>query len=165
MFKRLLLRSIGQPEPGAEPSPQAMNSAGEGRIQRKFTLNARAMSDQPSLFDHEATLPDGFRYHPDHLDEEEERALVAEIARLPFKAFEFHGFLGKRRVVSFGWRYDFGKASCARRRPFRNSSSRSATGPPDSPASKRMRSSTFWSRNTSPAHRSAGTRTGHSSPT
>src|SRR5262249_39728950 len=26
------------------------------------------------------------------------------------KEFEFHGFLGKRRVVSFGWRYDFGQA-------------------------------------------------------
>src|SRR5215207_2906166 len=28
-------------------------------------------------------------------------------AELPFRAFEFQGFLGKRRVVSFGWRYDF----------------------------------------------------------
>ena len=66
------------------------------------------MADQPSLFDLEPSgLPDGFRYRPDLLDEEEERALVAEIARLPFKAFEFHGFAGKRRVVSFGWRYDF----------------------------------------------------------
>jgi len=26
---------------------------------------------------------------------------------LPFKEFEFHGFKGKRRVVWFGWRYDF----------------------------------------------------------
>jgi alkylated DNA repair dioxygenase AlkB len=26
---------------------------------------------------------------------------------LPFKEFQFHGFEGKRRVVSFGWRYDF----------------------------------------------------------
>ena len=26
---------------------------------------------------------------------------------LEFKPFEFHGFLGKRRIVSFGWRYDF----------------------------------------------------------
>ncbi|HVF39868.1 MAG TPA: alpha-ketoglutarate-dependent dioxygenase AlkB [Gemmatimonadaceae bacterium] len=27
---------------------------------------------------------------------------------LPFKDFEFHGFTGKRRTVSFGWHYDFG---------------------------------------------------------
>jgi alkylated DNA repair dioxygenase AlkB len=29
------------------------------------------------------------------------------LQRLPFREFEFHGFLGKRRVLSFGWRYDF----------------------------------------------------------
>ena len=27
---------------------------------------------------------------------------------LPFKPFEFHGYLGKRRIVSFGWSYDYG---------------------------------------------------------
>ena len=32
---------------------------------------------------------------------------MADIQRLPFKEFQFHGFEGKRRVVSFGWRYDF----------------------------------------------------------
>jgi hypothetical protein len=29
---------------------------------------------------------------------------VQYIEKLPF---EFHGFTGKRRIVSFGWRYDF----------------------------------------------------------
>jgi alkylated DNA repair dioxygenase AlkB len=73
------------------------------------------VTDQLSLFDLKPGLPDGFRYRPDLIDEEEERSLVAEIERLPFKAFEFHGFEGKRRVVSFGWRYDFneGKLSQA----------------------------------------------------
>jgi alkylated DNA repair dioxygenase AlkB len=68
------------------------------------------MSDQRTLLDPKSAVPDGFRYHADLLDEEEERALVGEIARLPFRAFEFHGFEGKRRVVSFGWRYDFNEA-------------------------------------------------------
>ncbi len=68
------------------------------------------MAAQLSLFEPKPGLPDGFRYHPDLLDEEQERALVAEIERLPFKAFEFHGFSGKRRIVSFGWRYDFNEA-------------------------------------------------------
>ena len=67
------------------------------------------MADQPGLFDLKPSLLDGFRYRPELLDEGEERALVAEIARLPFKPFEFHGFLGNRRVVSFGWKYDFGE--------------------------------------------------------
>jgi alkylated DNA repair dioxygenase AlkB len=38
----------------------------------------------------------------------EEESLVEHFAELPFKPFEFHGFLGKRRVVSFGWRYEYG---------------------------------------------------------
>jgi alkylated DNA repair dioxygenase AlkB len=37
----------------------------------------------------------------------EECDLVGHIAGLPFKPFEFHGYFGKRRVVSFGWRYAF----------------------------------------------------------
>jgi alkylated DNA repair dioxygenase AlkB len=32
---------------------------------------------------------------------------VERLAALPLRAFEFRGFLGKRRVVSFGWQYDF----------------------------------------------------------
>jgi alkylated DNA repair dioxygenase AlkB len=51
---------------------------------------------------------EGFCYQPDLLSHTLERALVAGIADLEFKEFEFHGFLGKRRVVSFGARYDFG---------------------------------------------------------
>jgi len=47
------------------------------------------VADQLSLFEINPGLPDGFRYRPDVLDEGEERALAAEIERLPFKAFEF----------------------------------------------------------------------------
>jgi alkylated DNA repair dioxygenase AlkB len=52
-------------------------------------------------------MPDGFRYAPDVIDSAEEARLVAAFADLPFREFEFHGFHGKRRVVSFGHRYDF----------------------------------------------------------
>nr|WP_113891272.1 alpha-ketoglutarate-dependent dioxygenase AlkB [Roseiarcus fermentans] len=72
---------------------------------------------QPSLFAPGPGLPEGFRYAPDLLDPGEERSLVAEIARLPFQAFQFHGFEGKRRVVSFGWRTDFDDASLNRGEP------------------------------------------------
>lgn len=61
---------------------------------------------QPSLFPPRG-LPEGFQYKVDLLSPEQERALVEEFARLPFRDFEFRGFLGKRRTVSFGWRYDF----------------------------------------------------------
>ena len=35
------------------------------------------------------------------------RELAAWLATLPFEAFQFRGYEGKRRVVSFGWQYDF----------------------------------------------------------
>jgi alkylated DNA repair dioxygenase AlkB len=53
------------------------------------------------------SMPAGFRYAADLIDAAEEARLVGAFAGLPFKEFEFHGFLGKRRVVSFGFRYDF----------------------------------------------------------
>ena len=62
---------------------------------------------QKDLFDTASELPAGMRYAPDVLTPHEGQALLEEIPALPFKEFEFHGFLGKRRTVSFGWRYDF----------------------------------------------------------
>ena len=63
--------------------------------------------DQPDLFADEPPLPEGFIYRPNFISAEEERELVGQIEKLPFEGFQFHGFVGKRRVVSFGWRYDF----------------------------------------------------------
>ena len=63
---------------------------------------------QKSLFEARApALPEGFTYRPEFLSEAEERNLLEGVRTLPFREFEFHGFLGKRRIVSFGWRYDF----------------------------------------------------------
>jgi alkylated DNA repair dioxygenase AlkB len=53
------------------------------------------------------SLPKGFRYQPEFLSRREKRSLLQFIEKLPFREFEFHGFTGKRRIVSFGWRYDF----------------------------------------------------------
>jgi alkylated DNA repair dioxygenase AlkB len=52
-------------------------------------------------------LPEGFRYQDEVLSPDQESTLVEKFAPLPFKEFEFRGFLGKRRTVSYGWRYDF----------------------------------------------------------
>jgi alkylated DNA repair dioxygenase AlkB len=66
--------------------------------------NARRQAD---LFSGEQAMPEGFVYREEILSAEEERHFVERFALLPFAAFEFHGFLGRRRVVSFGWRYDY----------------------------------------------------------
>jgi len=59
-------------------------------------------------------MPDGFRHAPDLITPDEEAALAARFADLPFREFEFHGFLGKRRIVSYGWKYDYGARQAQR---------------------------------------------------
>jgi alkylated DNA repair dioxygenase AlkB len=58
-----------------------------------------------------SALPPGFRYEPGFLAESEQQVLVDWISTLPLTPFEFRGFQGKRRVASFGWRYDYHRAS------------------------------------------------------
>ena len=53
--------------------------------------------------------PEEFRYQAEILPPEEEQDLVAHIRELPLKEFEFHGYVGKRRTISYGWHYDFGQ--------------------------------------------------------
>jgi alkylated DNA repair dioxygenase AlkB len=60
----------------------------------------------PDLFG-SSDVPDGFRLASELIAENHEAELLAEMQSLAFKEFEFHGFLGKRRVIFFGWRYDF----------------------------------------------------------
>jgi len=55
----------------------------------------------------ENNLPEGMKYQANFLAAEEERTLLLDVENLPFKEFEFHGFTGKRKTVSYGWRYNF----------------------------------------------------------
>ena len=68
------------------------------------------MTEQFALFGGEPAgpaLPEGFRYQSEVISRDAERAVVEQVRALPLREFEFHGYTGKRRVVSFGWRYDF----------------------------------------------------------
>ena len=67
------------------------------------------MEDQFGLFGAPPAraYPAGFKYTPDLISADEERALLVHIRELSFREFEFHGYLGKRRIVSYGWRYDY----------------------------------------------------------
>jgi alkylated DNA repair dioxygenase AlkB len=71
---------------------------------------------QPGLFDlkPQPKLPPGFAYRPEFLSAREETDLAAWLATLPFEAFQFRGYEGKRRVVSFGWKYDFARSHLIR---------------------------------------------------
>ncbi len=74
-------------------------------------------SPQTDLFAAPTGLPKGFRYQPDVLSVEEEEALERELGALPFKPFDFQGFLANRRVVSFGYRYDYGSRAVVEAAP------------------------------------------------
>src|SRR3954447_17057794 len=54
-----------------------------------------------------SNLLEGLRYQADFITPADEESLVERVRELPFREFEFHGYFGKRRVVSFGWRYEF----------------------------------------------------------
>jgi alkylated DNA repair dioxygenase AlkB len=62
---------------------------------------------QLSLFGTGPALPEGFAYQPDLVSREDEQSLLQQVSELPFREFEFQGFIGKRRTVSYGWHYDF----------------------------------------------------------
>jgi hypothetical protein len=65
------------------------------------------MSNQLRLFADETAQPAGFSFEPGFVSAEEERTLVDCIGELPLAPFQFGAFEGKRRVASFGWRYDY----------------------------------------------------------
>jgi hypothetical protein len=62
-------------------------------------------------------LPEGLLYAPEFLLTDEEQLLAERLAELPFAPFEFHGFVGNRRVLSFGWRYAFDGSGLGRTDP------------------------------------------------
>lgn len=65
------------------------------------------MAAQLALFPADAQAPQGLRYQPNFIPAEIERDLIAHIRELPLAPFQFGAFEGKRRVASFGWRYDY----------------------------------------------------------
>ena len=75
----------------------------------KFALH---LVQTNTLFDNsrpEAALNalEGLQYQPEFIDSVYETELLGWVPALPFREFEFHGYLGKRKIVSFGWRYEY----------------------------------------------------------
>ncbi len=65
------------------------------------------MPDQFALFADAPVLPEGLRYAADFIPEAVERDLIDHVAALPLQPFQFGQYEGKRRIASFGWRYDY----------------------------------------------------------
>lgn len=64
------------------------------------------MTDQFDLFK-QAAEPAGFALEPEFVTASEEAAMIEHLGKLPLAPFQFGAFEGKRRVASFGWRYDY----------------------------------------------------------
>ncbi|HWV55456.1 alpha-ketoglutarate-dependent dioxygenase AlkB [Pseudorhodoplanes sp.] len=67
------------------------------------------MSDQLNLFADAPAGPKGLRYQPEFVSRDQERILIDRLRDLPLTPFQFGAFEGKRRVASFGWRYDYSR--------------------------------------------------------
>jgi alkylated DNA repair dioxygenase AlkB len=65
------------------------------------------LPEQLALFAGKSLAPEGLRYAADFITPEIERELIAHIAALPLQPFQFGQYEGKRRVASFGFRYDY----------------------------------------------------------
>jgi alkylated DNA repair dioxygenase AlkB len=63
-------------------------------------------SGQLSLLEPLPSLPEGLEYRAELVLPDEEAELLKHFSELDFREYEFHGYFGKRRVVSFGLRYD-----------------------------------------------------------
>jgi alkylated DNA repair dioxygenase AlkB len=68
-------------------------------------------SGQLSLLEPLPLLPEGFAYRAELVSPEEEAELLEYFRELNFREYEFHGYLGKRRVVSFGLHYDINEST------------------------------------------------------
>jgi alkylated DNA repair dioxygenase AlkB len=63
---------------------------------------------QLALFDMPAApMPPGWRYAPDFLSADEEAALIGLMADLPLAAARYKSYTARRRVASYGGRFDY----------------------------------------------------------
>jgi alkylated DNA repair dioxygenase AlkB len=62
---------------------------------------------QPTLFESLPGEPEGLRYTADFVSPAVGQKLISEIRTLALKPFQLGQFEGKRRVASFGFRYDY----------------------------------------------------------
>jgi alkylated DNA repair dioxygenase AlkB len=70
-----------------------------------------------ALFDKVRPEPEGLRYAADFVSPATEQELILGIQTLPLQPFQFGEFEGKRRVASFGFRYDYALRQLKRAEP------------------------------------------------
>jgi alkylated DNA repair dioxygenase AlkB len=85
---------------------------GQKRVAKPSKVCARkrpevAVTSQLSLLPEASLSPAGLQYQPDFISEQDQHSIVRHLQSLTLQPFLFGAFEGKRRVASFGWRYDY----------------------------------------------------------
>ncbi len=75
------------------------------------------MNPQLDLFSQADAFPQGLGYAEAFVSPTLERELIGHVSALPLQPFQFGAFEGKRRVASFGFRYDYTSQSLQQAEP------------------------------------------------
>jgi alkylated DNA repair dioxygenase AlkB len=65
------------------------------------------LAEQLALFADPSRAPEGLRYAAEFIAPATEQDLIGRVAALPLQPFQFGQYEGKRRVASFGFRYNY----------------------------------------------------------
>jgi alkylated DNA repair dioxygenase AlkB len=65
------------------------------------------LAEQLPLFAVQSSAPEGLRYAAEFVSPAMEQDLIEQVAALPLQPFQFGQYEGKRRVASFGFRFDY----------------------------------------------------------
>ena len=84
---------------------------------KKPSSGIAGVSDQLALFETLSAAPEGLRYAAEFVSPAIEEKLISGIRTLPLRPFQFGQFEGKRRVASFGFRYDYALRELQRTEP------------------------------------------------
>jgi alkylated DNA repair dioxygenase AlkB len=65
------------------------------------------VTEQLALFSQATGSPEGLQYVAEFISAAVENELIGHLSALPLQPFQFGAYEGKRRVASFGFRYDY----------------------------------------------------------
>ncbi|HTV32492.1 MAG TPA: hypothetical protein VME69_05235, partial [Methylocella sp.] len=95
------MKSLSREEPQDDADLLKLPIYGQMNAPSRRRIRPSSPAAQTDLFAASPRMPEGFRYRAEILSAEEEETLGRELEQLPFKPFDFQGFLANRRVVSF----------------------------------------------------------------
>ena len=101
--------AVNKPRPGDGKVHGPQEKRRGQTVRARAAGTGRTLNQQFSLFPPEAIGPPGLRYYPEIITPSMEFDLIERIRGLRLLPFQFGAFEGKRRVASFGFKYDYGQ--------------------------------------------------------